>query len=139
MRINIEWVAPWMHRPLRTWIFHKWYRSQGTTRGKSAGGITLLGFRMMFSMDAYWTGITLSMNIYDARPKHIKRPILFNNVEVDWWSYPMRIIKSAFAENFNPTDENAWNEFKQSLAEASRRDPLLRTFHGLDVTDREEE
>lgn len=67
VRINIEWVAPWMHRPLKTWIFHKWYVRKGIVRNKPSGGITLLGWHVMFSMDAYWTGITVGINIYGAK------------------------------------------------------------------------
>ena len=68
MRINIEWVAPWMHgKPIKTWVFHTHYEKKGIIRNKSSFTIVLLGFWLSFSNDALWAGISFSINIWEVK------------------------------------------------------------------------
>ena len=63
----------------------------------------------------------------------------FDNVDIDWWAYPMCVIKTAFFKYFDPTDENAWNEFKRCLAEASRGDSFMHQIGMHGTADDQEE
>jgi hypothetical protein len=69
MRINIEWVAPWMRGWDRGWVWHSWSSSKGPARGRWSGGFILLGLNVMLTRDAYWSGFSLSVNVWDGRKR----------------------------------------------------------------------
>ena len=66
MRLNIEFVTPWLHgKPIKTWIWHKWGYRDGPIRNSWAVGFTLMGFFVSLSNDCIWTGIGLSLHLFD--------------------------------------------------------------------------
>ena len=67
MRINIDWTAPWVHgKPLRGWVWHRWYQEKGCIRGKRSMGVRLLGLHIMWTTDAVWSGVSFSINVWKA-------------------------------------------------------------------------
>jgi hypothetical protein len=70
MRINLDWITPEMHgRPLRSWAWHAWSDRRGPIRGRWSGGFTLLGLRAMLTFDAYWSGFSVSVNLWNSRKR----------------------------------------------------------------------
>lgn len=73
MRLNIEWLAPWMAAfgenwiATRRYIFYPRFERKGMIRGGWSIGCTLLGFRINLTTDALWSGIGLSINIWEGR------------------------------------------------------------------------
>lgn len=64
MRLNISFIAPWLHgKPIKTWIFHYWRRGKGIIRENPDYGVYILGFVFHLTWDAYWSGISFSINV----------------------------------------------------------------------------
>lgn len=64
MRLNIEWVAPWLHgKPIRTWLWHIWAQPVGPIQGLWSGGFTLFGLHTQLTRDSLWSGVGLSINV----------------------------------------------------------------------------
>lgn len=42
MRLNIEFIPLWIHgKPIKTWIWHKWYQKKGSIQGKWSCGFNI--------------------------------------------------------------------------------------------------
>ena len=68
MRINIDWMAPWVHgRPLKRWVWHWWYVGNGMISGGANMGIRLLGLSVQISTDALLSGITVSLHLWEKK------------------------------------------------------------------------
>jgi len=68
MRINIDWMAPWVHgRPLDGWAWHWWYIGEGMISGGVNMGVRVLGFGVQFSTDAILSGVTVSLHLWEKR------------------------------------------------------------------------
>lgn len=64
MRLNIEWVAPWLRgKPLRSWLWHTWRSPKGIIQGKPSWGVVVLGLHIMLTRDSKWSGIGISINV----------------------------------------------------------------------------
>ena len=64
MRLNISFIAPWLHGyPIKTWLYHTWYRKHGIIREKPDMGIRLIGFNFHYTEDSVWSGISFSINV----------------------------------------------------------------------------
>lgn len=76
MRLNIDWVAPWMYgRPRGGWWFHRWHSDKGIISGGKDWGIRFMGLSLHFTTDALWSGISFSINVCEHKkpapePRH---------------------------------------------------------------------
>jgi len=64
MRLNLEWVAPWLHgKPIRTWVWHHHGSRCGIIQGGWDAGCVIIGLHIHLTTDSKWSGIGFSINV----------------------------------------------------------------------------
>jgi hypothetical protein len=69
MRLNIEWVAPWLHgKPIKSWFWHSWYIPKGKYgKNRSEVGFKLFGFHVELNFSALWSGIGIGISLCERK------------------------------------------------------------------------